>query len=138
MKRLALLFSFTMVICISAYAQQQVQAPSFLWKIFCSGSIDFVTFETSAIKQDHIDVKQEGNKYYWGNDNVYTIYNKKEDHNGFVTYTTCDFIDKYNQRGNIIYQYNRDSDWTTKHMFYIQYEGIRMGKYYCSNEPQKL
>ena len=88
------------------------------------------------INQDFIDVKQENNKFFWGQDNIYNVYNKKEEHNGFRTTITYDFIDKYQQRGIIIYMHNRDADWATKHMLYIKYEGIKIGKYYCSNEPK--
>lgn len=132
MKRLTLLLGLLLLICAGISAQQ----PKTIWKIFCSGSCDFETFETGPVKQDFIDVIQDDNKFYWGKDNVYTVYNKKENHNGFMSYTTYDFIDRHNQRGTILYQHNRGADWATKHIFYIQYEGVRMGKFYCSNEPQ--
>ena len=55
----------------------------------------------------------------------------------FMSITTYDFIDKFKQRGVMIYQYNRNADWSTKHMYYIQYEGIVMGMVYLSNDPFK-
>lgn len=140
MKRsfLTLLFlaSFSMYLI---YAQSNIDSTNEtqIWKIFASGVCDFNTFETGEIKQNFIDVKQVGNKFYWGEDNVFTIYNKKEKHSGFMSITTYDFIDKFKQRGIMIYQYNRNADWSTKHMYYIQYEGIVMGMVYLSNDPFK-
>ena len=133
MKRFLFIISLIMVFSVSIYAQSTAT----IWNIFCSGSCDFETFETGTVKQHFIEVKQQDNKFYWGNDNVYKVYNKKIKHSGFMTITTYDFIDKYNQRGKIIYQYNRGEDWATKHMFYVQYEGIRMGKVFCSSEPKE-
>ena len=46
-------------------------------------------------------------------------------------------MDKFKQRGVMIYQYNRNADWCTKHMYYIQYEGIVKGMVYLSNDPLK-
>ncbi len=135
MKRLSLILVLMLAMCTSIFAQQQTQSTT-IWKVFCSGSCDSETFEVGPAKQDFIDVKQVGNKYYWGTDNVFTLYNKKERHDGFMSLTTYDFVDKYSQRGLFIYQYNRNEDWATKHMFYICYEGKRMGMYYCSNEPK--
>lgn len=135
MKKLIILLT-TIITCSTYSWAQEPQQTTILWKVFCSGSIDWESFETSNAKQDFIDVKQENNKYYWGQDNVYTVYNKVEEHNGFTTRVTYDFIDKYKQRGKLIYLHNRDADWATKHVFYIQYEGIKMGKFYCSNEPK--
>ena len=140
MKRsfLTLLFlaSFSMYLI---YAQSNIDSTNEtqIWKIFASGVCDFNTFETGEIKQNFIDVKQVGNKFYWGEDNVFTIYNKKEKHSGFMSITTYDFIDKFKQRGVMIYQYNRNADWSTKHMYYIQYEGIVKGMVYLSNDPFK-
>ena len=54
-----------------------------------------------------------------------------------MSITTYDFIDKFKQRGVMIYQYNRNADWSTKHMYYIQYEGIVKGMVYLSNDPLK-
>jgi hypothetical protein len=136
MKRLVLL-SLLLVGSLSVFPQQDQSHTSVLWKVFCSGNCDGETFEIDDPKQDFIDIKQEGNRFYWGKDNVYTVYNKKERHDGFKSFTTYDFIDKYNQRGVLIYQYNRDSDWATKHMYYIFYEGIRMGRYFLSNNPEE-
>ena len=106
MKRsfLTLLFlaSFSMYLI---YAQSNIDSTNEtqIWKIFASGVCDFNTFETGEIKQNFIDVKQVGNKFYWGEDNVFTIYNKKEKHSGFMSITTYDFIDKFKQRGVMIY-----------------------------------
>ena len=132
MKKLFMLI-LAVLIHVGTYAQQNSQ--TIVWKVFASGPCNFETLEVGEVKQDFIDVKQEGNRFFWGNDNVYTLYNKKEKHQGFQTVTTYDFIDKYKQRGVFIYTLNRDADWANKHMFWIHYEGIVMGKYYCSNEP---
>lgn len=133
MKRFFLVLSLMMVFCVSVYAQT---TPT-IWGIFASTSCDSETFETGAIQQNFIEVRQENNRFYWGDENIYTVYNKKEKHSGFMTITTYDFMDKYSQRGKIIYQYNRGEDWATKHMFYVLYEGVRMGKVYLSREPKK-
>ena len=121
MKKISFILIFMLAMCDIVFAQQNQSTT--IWKVFSSGSCD---------------VKQVGNKYYWGNDNVFSLYNKKEVHDGFMSFTTYDFVDKYGQRGLFIYQYNRNADWATKHMFYICYEGKRMGMYYCSNEPKIL
>ena len=134
MKKISFILIFMLAMCDIVFAQQNQSTT--IWKVFSSGSCDFETFEVGPVKQDFIDVKQVGNKYYWGNDNVFSLYNKKEVHDGFMSFTTYDFVDKYGKRGLFIYQYNRNADWATKHMFYICYEGKRMGMYYCSNEPK--
>ena len=133
-KILFILTMLFMLVCTSVSAQT---SGTTLWKIFVSGTCKDVTFEIGYPKQDFIDVTQYDNKFVWGNDNVYKVYNKKEKHDGFMSYTTYDFIDKYSQRGRLIYKDNRNADWSTKHMFYIHYEGQEMGMYYLSNEPVK-
>ena len=135
MKKAIFFTSFLLMLGFNVCAQHQTV--SVIWKIFCSGSLDWEKFETGYPKQDFIDVKQEDNKFYWGQDNVYHVYNKQEKHEGFTTTITYDFIDKYKQRGSIIYTHNRAADWATKYMFFIKYEGMKEGKYYCSNEPNK-
>lgn len=131
MKKIILLLSLMMLI-----TNVCAQSTTTFWKVFASGNCNSETFEIGDVKQDFIDVKQEGNVFYWGKDNVYKCYNKKENNKGFMSFTTYDFIDKYNQRGTLIYQNNRDANWANKHMFYIFYEGVKNGKFYCSNEPK--
>lgn len=133
MKRSIFVLSLMLAFCTSINAQTTTT----IWNIFCSLNCDFETLQLGEIQQDFIEVKQQDNIFYWGNDNVYKVYNKEEIHSGFTTITTYDFIDRYSQRGKIIYQYNRGGDWATKHMFYVQYEGVRMGKVYYSREPKK-
>lgn len=129
-------FLTVIICCFAAVLHAQTSNSVVKWGIFASGTCDFETFETGEIKQNFIDVKQEDNNFYWGKDNVYTLYNKKEKHSGFMSFTTYDFIDKYKQRGTLIYQHNRNADWSTKHMFYINYEGNKQGVVYCSREPE--
>jgi len=129
---------FCIIICGVFSMNAQTVQENIEWKIFASGKYIVETFEINQPSQDFIDVKQEGNKFIWGKDNIYKVYNKKVSHSGFMSYTIWDFIDKYNQKGQMIYQNNRDADWATKHMFYIHYKGQEQGKYYCSNEPKNI
>ena len=135
MKKISLLLSLLLMFtCTYSYAQSSTKI---LWKEFASATMNFDTFQPdNDFRQNFIDVKQEGNRFIWGDQNVYNVYNKKETHDGFMSFTTYTFIDKYNQRGTLIYQNNRNADWATKHMFYIQYEGKKLGMVYCSNDPQ--
>ncbi len=130
MKKRVLVILFLKILTITAYSQ------NICWNIFASGSCNAETFEVGEIHQNFIKVNQKGNRFYWGDSNYYTLYNKEERQSGFMSFTTYDFIDKYNQRGRFIYQNNRDEDWATRHMFYIFYEGINIGKVYLSNAPE--
>lgn len=132
-KIIFILVSLLMIIPSSISAQQS--SNSVLWPVFSSGPFDFETFEVGEAHQDFISVRQVGNVYYWGDLNIFTVYNKREKHSGFHTFNIYDFIDKYNQRGTFIYILNRSGN-IAKHMFCIQYEGIVMGKYYISNDPE--
>jgi hypothetical protein len=122
-------------LCSFIYAQDDIDE-NIVYDVFASGTCNFDTDEIGNFKQDFITVKQEGNVFYWGEDNIFTVYNKNIRHSGFMTVITYDFIDKYKQRGILIYQNNRNSDWSTKYMFYIHYEGIAEGEVYCSNKPK--
>lgn len=131
----ALLFILTVTISVITYAQTS-NTEKIKWGVFASATCNRDDMSVENMKQDFIDVIQNANRYYWGKDNYYTLYNKKETHSGFMTYTTYDFVDKYSQRGLFIYQYNRNADWLTKHMFYIFYEGQTQGMLYCSRAPE--
>ena len=76
MKKISFILIFMLAMCDIVFAQQNQSTT--IWKVFSSGSCDFETFEVGPVKQDFIDVKQVGNKYYWGNDNVFSLYNKRK------------------------------------------------------------
>lgn len=116
----------------AATAQQQVTH----WDVFATATCT-IEFETGNARQNFIKVKQVGNRFYWGEDNYYDVYNREEIHEGFMTIVTYDFIDKHKQRGRLIYQFNQNADWATRHMFYIFYENDSTGMVYLSNDPKK-
>lgn len=117
---------------LSAIAQQQITH----WDVFATATCS-IEFETGNVRQNFIKVKQVGNRFYWGDDNYYDVYNKKEEHKGFTTIIIYDFIDKNQQRGQLFYQFNQNADWATRHMFYIFYENDSAGMVYLSNDPKK-
>ncbi|MBQ9638910.1 MAG: hypothetical protein IJV22_05070 [Bacteroidales bacterium] len=114
------------------FAQQTVH-----WDVFASAECSLETLEMWQMRQNFIKVKQVNNRFYWGELNYYDVYNKKEKHDGFTTIIIWDFVDKYKQRGTMMYQFNQNADWSTRHMFYIFYENKPQGMVYLSNDPKE-
>ena len=125
-------FVCLMLCSLTDFAQQTT-----LWEVFGSTTCDAETFETGYVTQNFIKVRQVGNRFYWGESNYFDVYNKDVNHDGFSSYTSWDFIDKFKQRGQMIYQNNRNADWGTRNMFYIFYEGRPTGMLYLSRDPQQ-
>ena len=117
--------------CISAQQKQTIS-----YDIFTSMSCPSETNTSDDIKQDFIKVKLINNKFYWGDRNTYEVYNKQVRHDGFKTITIYDFVDKYGQRGQLLYQYDESSDWSMRNIFVISYEGGQC-MMYLSNDPKK-
>ena len=130
-----LLFIITASIFLNnSDAQDDINRTYNIWKIFASGSFNFESGEAGQPHQIFFNVRQDNNRFYWGDENTYTVYNKRASRNGFYHMVTWDFIDKYNQRGVLMYSYKQNGDWYDKHCFFIMYEGqYDKGQYYNSS-----
>ena len=109
----------TIFMSIAFWVNAEIQ-----FDIFATYPFLISTGQSGEITSNDMIAKLDGNKLYI-NGNIYTLYDKKTDHDGFLHFETYDAYDKYYQKCFVGFITNdAASTWASKYQIIIKYEGI--------------
>ena len=127
----------TLILLLFASIAQYSSAQTIKYGIFATSKFSFKTNKVvEQPRQFFIDAILTGNNLKFGNDISFSLYNKKEEVDGFDKTTTFDGIDNKNQRCKIVITYRAMNETSLKTTIMIAYENSEFAYIYNSRDPE--